>query len=73
MKCINGEKAAYNTAVFATKREQTFEILLEEANLQYGKEESKAVSSRTTLSDNLQEASRIYGHRFVCLLSVGET
>ena len=26
IKCINGEKATYNTGVFSTKRERTFQV-----------------------------------------------
>lgn len=26
VKCINGEKATYNTQVFATKRERTYQV-----------------------------------------------
>ena len=37
MKCINGEKATYNTSVFSSKRERTFQILLEDAMLQFGR------------------------------------
>lgn len=37
VKCINGEKATYNTSVFSTKRERTFQILLEDAMLQFGR------------------------------------
>ena len=45
VKCINGEKAAYNTAVFSTKRERTFQILLEDAFSEYGKEPHSKPSS----------------------------
>ena len=45
MKCINGEKAAYNTAVFSTKRERTYQILLEDAFTEYGGDHSTKPSS----------------------------
>ena len=63
VKCINGEKATYNTEVFATKRERTFQILLEDAYAQYGKEESKASSTRKSISESFPESSRLYSYR----------
>ena len=39
MKCINGEKATYNTRVFSSKRERTYQILLEDAGAAYGREQ----------------------------------
>ena len=65
VKCINGEKATYNTAVFATKRERTFQILLADAFSQYGKEESKPCSNRKSISDSLPESGRLHGHRYI--------
>jgi len=45
--------------VFSTKRERTFQVLLEEVHSQYGREESRAIRS---LSDSLSEA-RIHTNR----------
>ena len=39
VKCINGEKATYNTRVFSSKRERTYQILLEDAGAAYGREQ----------------------------------
>jgi len=63
VKCINGEKATYNTDVFATKRERTFQILLADAFSQYGKEESKPHSTMKSISDSVPESGRLYSHR----------
>ena len=52
VKCINGEKATYNTSVFSTKRERTFQILLEDAHNEYGREPNSKQSS--TILDTLE-------------------
>ena len=63
VKCINGEKATYNTKVFATKRERTFQILLGDAFTQYGKEDSKPYSTIKSLSDSMSEPGRLHSYR----------
>ncbi|XP_023328571.1 GTPase-activating Rap/Ran-GAP domain-like protein 3 [Eurytemora carolleeae] len=61
VKCINGEKATYNTDVFATKRERTYQLLLKDSLEQYGGgEESKPARDRMVLSEGLQDTARTY-------------
>ena len=64
VKCINGEKAAYNTEVFAAKRERTFQVLLTDAYSQYGKDESKPCSAGKLMPDCHQESGRLHSYRY---------
>ena len=47
MKCINGEKATYNTRVFSSKRERTYQILLEDAGAAQAETEEERSRKRT--------------------------
>ncbi|GAU97524.1 hypothetical protein RvY_08802-2 [Ramazzottius varieornatus] len=62
VKCINGEKAAFNTPIFAQKRERTLDSLLRDVYTEHAQNESatKAMlsSSRRAFSDVLVESGR---------------
>ncbi|OQV22375.1 GTPase-activating Rap/Ran-GAP domain-like protein 3 [Hypsibius exemplaris] len=59
VKCINGEKAAFNTPIFAQKRERTLDSLLRDLYTEHTQSDSgKAMLSRRTFSDALVESSK---------------
>ena len=63
VKCINGEKATYNTSVFSTKRERTWQILLEDSYSQYSREpHSKQASSLV----EAMEGGVLANNRYLC-------
>ncbi|XP_055339868.1 GTPase-activating Rap/Ran-GAP domain-like protein 3 isoform X2 [Paramacrobiotus metropolitanus] len=57
VKCINGEKAAFNTPTFAQKRERTLDSLLRDLYAEHMHGDNRVMLSRRAFSDALVEPS----------------
>ncbi|CAM1314470.1 GARNL3 (predicted) [Pycnogonum litorale] len=58
VKLINGEKASFNTPIFAQKRERTLDMLIKDLCSEYTNETRGGMLNRRAFSDVLPESSR---------------